>query len=456
MKTLIVEDSATLSAIYEAYLEGTGLDVHSVGSYEAAPTALQAVNPDVVLLDIELPDGNGLDLLGVTTKMPSPPAVVVMTGHGEEFAEDAIRLGAEDFIAKPFDASRLRVTLTNAAKKIQLNQQLDELSASRKQLGRLLGQSPIMQAAYSTIESLAASRVNAFLLGESGTGKELAARAIHDLSSRAPKEFVAVNFATIPDALIESELFGAVEGIQGRAASRKGLIGQAEGGTLFLDEVCDMPFGLQSVLLRFIEDGIYKPVGDDSELRANVRLIAATNRDPLFEMREGRLREDLFYRLHGVPLRMPTLRERGDDVLILADHFLERFVEQEGRTTDGFSEDARAELHRYPWPGNVRQLQNIVHRLVVLGDGGVISLERLREAIEESDYDVGKASSTVSVPNPPAAGLIVEPLWCTERRAIEAAIESCDGNVNRAAGLLEVAPSTIYRKIQSWKAADHD
>jgi two-component system repressor protein LuxO len=386
--------------------------------------------------------------------MKPQPAVVVMTGHGIEFADQAIERGADDFLGKPFDASRLRVTLANVAQRLELTQKLSQLGEKRERLGSILGSSDVMQVVYTTIESLASSRATALITGESGTGKELAARAIHDLSVRAPKEFVAVNCAAIPSDLIESELFGEASGVRGNVRARDGLIKQSDGGTLFLDEVCDMPYELQSVLLRFIQSGSFKPVGSDNEFVADVRILAATNRDPLFEMREGRLREDLFYRLHVVPLRVPPLRERGDDVLLLSTYYLKVFSEQEARETCGFSEDARREFRRYPWPGNVRQLENIIHRLVLMSPEQTIGYEQLRVAIMDSDMVDSTASNPSAITPLTSEARVggVEPLWLTEKRAIQSAIDHCEGNVNRAAGLLEVAPSTIYRKIQSWKS----
>lgn len=215
-----------------------------------------------------------------------------------------------------------------------------------------------------------------------------------------------------------------------------------------------MPYELQSVLLRFIQSGSFKPVGSDNEFVADVRILAATNRDPLFEMREGRLREDLFYRLHVVPLRIPPLRERGADVLLLAEHYLKVFAMREGRQICVFTEDARRELRRYPWPGNVRQLENIIHRLVLMSPDQTIGYEQLRIAIMDSDTldNATILSSATAMPAGMGSSGSVEPLWLTEKRAIQSAIDYCEGNVNRAAGLLEVAPSTIYRKIQSWKS----
>ena len=461
MKTLIVEDSSTLCAIYQAYLDGTGLDVYTVESYNEALDALDSLKPELVLLDIELPDGNGLDLLAETAMMDPPPAVVVMTGHGVEYAEQAIERGADDFLGKPFDASRLRVTLTNAAKKLQLAQQLREISKERQGLRGLVGASPVMQAVYKSIDSLATTRATAFIMGESGTGKELVARAIHDLSARAPREFVTLNCSAMPADRLESELFGLANGDRGTQQSQAGLLSQANHGTLFLDEVCDMSYELQSALLRFIQEGTFKPVGGDGEITVDVRIIASTNRDPLFEMREGRLREDLFYRLHVVPLRIPPLRERHDDIMQLADHFLAVYSETEGRSGVSFSQDCRRELSRYPWPGNVRQLENIAYRVVLMAQGQQVELTDLKQFI--SDSDRGDGSGVVAGKSDRAieifqsnSGASIEPLWMTERRAIQQAIDACGGNINKAAGQLEVAPSTIYRKIQSWKVNGED
>lgn len=454
MKTLIVEDSSTLCAIYQAYLDGAGLDVYTVETFAGALSAVESLKPQLILLDIELPDGNGLDLLAETALMDPQPAVVVMTGHGIEYAEEAMERGADDFLNKPFDASRLRVTLTNAAEKLQLAQKLREISTSRDRLGAIVGGSKVMQAVYDSIDALSATRATAFITGESGTGKELVARAIHTLSARAPGDFVTLNCSALPSDHIETDLFGFTSAVSGAASDRPGLIQQAHGGTLFLDEVCDMPYEMQSLLLRFIQEGTFKPVGGDAEISVDVRIIASTNRDPLFEMREGRLREDLFYRLHVVPLRIPPLRERGEDVLALAHHFLASYTETEQRTISGFDDNCLHEMSRYPWPGNVRQLENIIYRLVLQTQGPKIACEQLKQAILDSDLSDG--TSAVSPRDTHLSrfdeGLLVEPLWLTEKRAIQTAIDACDGNINKAAGLLEVAPSTIYRKIQSWKS----
>ena len=446
MKTLIVEDSATLCAVYSHYLDGSGLDITSVESLSAARQVLTEQRPQLILLDIELPDGSGLDLIDDLQRVSPRPAVVVITGHGDHHAEQAIDRGADDFLSKPFDAARLRVTLLNAADKLKLSPQVADLSASRDRLGSLWGSSPAMQSVYQTLESLAGTLATAFVMGESGTGKELAARAIHEFSARAPGPFVVVDCSALLSEQLEQALFGTEGGF--------GLVAQAASGTLFLDEVCSLSFSAQSTLLRLIQHGTYRPVDGTKELAADVRVIASTNRDPLFEMREGRLREDLYYRLHVVPLRMPPLRERSEDVLLLANNFLAHFAEQEGRPVLELNAAAVEALTHYSWPGNVRQLENAMRQLSLLETGADIDAEAVYRTISGTEMAVDNVRSVVSQAESaeaPSHGGI-EPLWITEKKAIEAAIETCDGSINRAAKHLEVAPSTIYRKIQSWKS----
>ena len=445
MKTLIVEDSATLCAIYSQYLEGSGLQVDLAETLSAARTILAGADVQLVLLDIELPDGNGLDLIDDLQQLSPQPAVVVMTGYGADYAEQAVARGADDFLNKPFDAARLRVTLLNAAEKQKLSRQVASLSVKRERLGSLRGQSSTMQTVFETVESLAGTVATAFVMGESGTGKELAARAIHQLSARAPGPFVVVDCSALGAEQWEPALFGTPES--------EGLIAEAAEGTLFLDEVCSLSFEAQSTLLRLIQHGTYRPIGSAREAAADVRIIASTNRDPLFEMREGRLREDLYYRLHVVPLRMPPVRERPDDVLLLATEFLTRIAEEEGKPPMTVSPPAAEALKHYSWPGNVRQLENAMRQLVLLGRAGVIDEDAVAQMIAGTEIAVdAPALPMLSVAD---GGLQseggIEPLWITEKKAIEAAIAASGGSINRAAKQLQVAPSTIYRKIQSWK-----
>ena len=464
-RIMMVEDSESLSAVYSAYLADRPYELVTAADLESARRELARQRPDIVLLDIELPDGSGMDLLDEIVAMESPPQVIVMTAHGtSDMAVESIRRGAFDFLTKPFDASRLQVTLENAVSQMQLGVRARELaSLQRENYCGFIGKSLAMQAVYKTIDSLASSSATGFIVGESGTGKELAAEAIHQQSDRAKKAFIAINCGAIPSELMESELFGHVKGaFTGAISDREGAAGIADGGTLFLDEVCEMSLELQKKLLRFIQTGTYRKIGSNTLQKVDVRFVCATNRDPIEEVRQGRFREDLFYRLHVVPVRMPPLRERDDDLVMIASHFLRHFSKNEGRSFRGFSPEAVDALRRYPWPGNVRQLQNAMHQLVVLHDGEFVESHMLASEVQGGviDTPTGLAAdlpttdiSRVEAAQPAHRRLreTVEPLWIIEKRAIEEAIDACGGNVNRAAGLLEVAPSTLYRKLTQWR-----
>lgn len=465
-KVLMVEDSASLSTIYKAYLQDSDYNLVAVETLGSAHAALGAFQPDIVLLDIELPDGNGMDFLEEAVRLQSPPKIIIMTAHGSsDMAVQAINKGAFDFLTKPFDAARLKVTLDNAADQLKLGMRAEKLARlERDHYCNFIGKSLAMQSVYTTIDSLAASDATGFIVGESGTGKELAAEAIHQQSPRREAEFIAINCGAIPGELMESELFGHVKGaFTGASTNREGAASVANGGTLFLDEICEMSLDLQKKLLRFIQTGTFRKVGSNILEQVDVRFVCATNRDPLLEVREGRFREDLFYRLHVIPVRMPPLREREADVLMIANHFLQQFSANEGKHFEGFSKDAAAAIQRYPWPGNVRQLQNAMQQVVVLNDAASVEYSMLPEAITSGNLesDAPPAANVASItpgarhPAPLEAHLTrrqqVQPLWLTEKYAVEAAISACDGNINQAAGLLEVAPSTLYRKLQSWK-----
>jgi len=452
MKALIVEDSSTLCAIYEAYLAGLGLEIHTATTLDDARASLSRLKPDFVLLDIELPDGNGLDLLSETGRMTPAPVSVVMTGHGTEWAERALDKGAADFLAKPFDSIRLRVTVQNAMRRKELNDQIDSLSQKRGQLRGLIGSSPPMRAVYDAVERIAAADGTVLILGESGTGKELAARAVHDLSARAAEPFVVVDCAATSVVNFEKEFFGEDARDGGAGWIHRGLVSRAEGGSLFLDEVAELDYAAQSSLLRFIESGVFRSLGADREMSADVRVIASSNRDLLEEVRAGRLREDLYYRLQVLPIRLPPLRERLDDIPNLATTILKRLTTETGKTFEALSKQSEARLVSYAWPGNVRQLENMLRWIATMLIGSDINVDIIDEAIGQFDRqpeDSRASGSPVSPSDVEVEG--VRPLWIVEKEAIEHAIDMSDGNINRAATLLEVAPSTIYRKVQAWK-----
>lgn len=321
-----------------------------------------------------------------------------------------------------------------------------------------VGYSLAMQVLYNKIDSVAASSAPVFILGETGTGKELCAEAIHAKSERVEKLFVPVNCGAIPHELLESEMFGHLKGsFTGAIANRDGLAKQADGGTLFLDEICELPFDLQSKLLRFLQTGYIQPIGAARPQKLNVRIICATNKNLRLEMNEGRFREDLFYRLFVLPLKLPPLRARGADVNLIAEHFLTEFNRQESKNFTRFSQEAMFAMENYDWPGNVREVQNAVRLAVVMNDGPVVERAMLDETLGESDHqpilDVSAFQTVSKDAFKPLGFQSSRQLWQIERDAIEAAIVACEGSVPRAAEQLGVSPSTIYRKRETWQAS---
>lgn len=454
---LLVEDQTALARTYQGFLRQ---EPYRIKHVDSGADALQAINdgPSAVLLDLKLPDMNGLEILKTIAGRQLNVPVVVITANGSmQTAIDAMREGAADYLVKPFTAERLKVTLRNVLEKQTLTSTLKVYreEIDRKNFQGFIGSSLSMQAVYRAIESAATSKATVFLTGESGTGKEIAARAVHDLSGRTGR-FVPLNCGAIPRDLMESEVFGHVKGaFTGALAEREGAARQAHLGTLFLDEVCEMDLQLQTKLLRFLQTAQVAKVGGNTLEDVDVRIVCATNRNPKDEVLAGRFREDLYYRLHVIPIHMPPLRERGDDVVEIAEHFFRSFAKQENRTFELMSENAKAWLRRYTWPGNVRELQNVVHNIVVMSRSTVIDhdivndLENLKEnwpsAKSEPNSDYPPVSPSLS-----QLGDLIQPLSVVERRAIENALELCGGDVRRAALFLDIAPATIYRKLKSW------
>ncbi|MCC7274925.1 MAG: sigma-54-dependent Fis family transcriptional regulator [Alphaproteobacteria bacterium] len=451
---LLIEDTPSLAALYVEYLRREPIRVVTVATGGEGIAAIRGHAPAAVLLDLNLPDMPGMEILKEVTTNKYGCSVIVVTAHGSiNVAVEAMRHGAYDFLMKPFDPDRLKVTLRNALAHQKLLTMVETYRETfdRTGLGCLIGSSLPMQQVYRIIESAAPSRATVFVTGESGTGKELCAAAIHQLSPRRGGPYVALNCAAISRELIESEIFGHVKGaFTGATVDRDGAASRANGGTLFLDELCEMDLSLQSKLLRFLQTSSFVRVGGNHEETADLRFICATNRDPFVEVRAGRLREDLFYRLHVVPVHMPPLRERGEDVLLLANYFLSRFAEEEGRHFRGFAPDAEAALLNYDWPGNVRQLQNAIRNAVVLNDGETVTASMLPAPLTT-------VASSAAAPAAAAATTVhaaevgdIRPLADIERETIERAIALCGGNIPRAAELLDISPSTIYRKRQRW------
>jgi two-component system repressor protein LuxO len=456
---LMIEDSTSLSALYQEYLRPTEYHTTIFNLAKPALAWLETHTPDAVLLDLKLPDEDGFEVLAEIKNRGIPTEVLIITAHGSvDYAVQAIRAGAADFLEKPFDAKRLQTSLRNILEKNELKKQVEKVRRTffLDNFEGFIGRSLEMQAVYRIIECAAKSKATVFITGESGTGKEICAEAIHKQSNRRDEPFVALNCAAIPKDLMESEIFGHVKGaFTGAHAAREGAAGKADGGTLFLDEVCEMDIDLQSKLLRFIQTGSFHRVGSDKSLNVDIRIVCATNRDPMVEVRKGRFREDLYYRLHVIPVALPPLRARGEDILELARHFLIKFSNEEEKFFTELTQDAERKILRYSWPGNVRELENVVRNAVVLNDGPQISAKELAgmQSITGHANEHFNLNQTTDQPIPESISKesgSIRPLWQVEKTTIENAIDQCGGNVPKAASLLEVSPSTLYRKLQSW------
>ena len=459
---LIIEDSPSLALGYAAQLEEAGYLVTLASTLAEARELLSGGTFAAALLDLQLPDGDGLTLL--EARAPDAPAFIVITSDGSlSRAIAAMRLGAFDFLVKPVSGTRLLSTVRSAADQAQSGQKKTPTKAAKDedQFHGFIGRSPAMRQVYRTIEQVADSRAAVFVTGESGTGKEVTAEALHAASRRSSRAFVAINCGAIPENLLESELFGHVKGaFTGAVENRIGAAKAADGGTLFLDEICEMELKLQVKLLRFLQTGLIQQVGSSRAEPVDVRIVCATNRDPFREISEGRFREDLFYRLNVIPLHLPALRERGDDILLLAERLAASIAREEGRGDMHLSSASRAQILAHAWPGNVRELQNSLRRAIVTAPGNEIEVEIAHAAAAHT-------SRTAPAPFPPAgeppvsaamqgrapadlSGLEDLTLAEVERVVIEAAIERHNGNITQAAKRLKVNPSTIYRKLEKW------
>ena len=459
---LIIEDSPSLALGYAAQLEEAGYLVTLAATLEDARQALLGGTFTAALLDLQLPDGDGLTLLEARDK--TGPAFIVITSDGSlSRAIAAMRLGAFDFLVKPVSGTRLLSTMRSAVDQAQAAEKKAPTKPANDgdRFHGFIGRSPAMKQVYRTIEQVADSRAAVFVTGESGTGKEVTAEALHAASRRRNRAFVAINCGAIPENLLESELFGHVKGaFTGAVENRIGAAKAADGGTLFLDEICEMELKLQVKLLRFLQTGLIQQVGSSRAEPVDVRIVCATNRDPFREIGEGRFREDLFYRLNVIPLHLPALRERGDDILLLAERLAASIAQEEGRNEMHLSNASRAQILGHAWPGNVRELQNSLRRAIVTAPGNEIEIdiphgEARRTANATSTafrplQDV-RDPGHIQMPAPvDLSGLEGLTLAEVERMVIEAAIERQNGNITQAAKSLAVNPSTIYRKLEKW------
>ncbi len=474
-RVLLVEDSTSNATVYKSYLmDNYSVDLAMTG--HDALTMFSSKTYQSILLDVQLPDMSGLDVLRQVRSENANIPIVIITAHGSvDIALEAMREGASDFLSKPFDKARLSVTIANLIKEYELSQIVKtyEKSRGRSEFFSMVGSSLPMQSVYNIIESAASSKATVFITGESGTGKELCAEAIHKSSPRSSKGFVALNCAAIPHELLESEIFGHMKGaFTGASSSREGAAARAHEGTLFLDEIGEMPLSLQSKLLRFIQTGRFQPVGSSKEVEVDIRFVCATNRDPLEEVKAGRFREDLYYRLHVIPIDMPPLRNRNKDVLQIAESFIKQIASDENKNFTGLEEDVAEIFLKYDWPGNVRELGNVIRNVIVLNNGSKISSDMLPHPLNGNNKVRLTDNPPVNEPEPTNDRVSVEsspkekdgdrigfqliddivPLWLAEKRYIEQVIEKCNGNVPKAAAFLDISASTIYRKRQQWEA----
>lgn len=440
---LIVDDDNAIRETLAEIGRDSGFTVALAASVRDALLQLERRAPDLVLTDVRLPEGSGMDIF--KNAGAASAEVVVMTGHGTlDNAVQALRLGATDYLVKPICMERLNAILARIASSAggsPPGQPFEEPG----RFGKMYGDSPPMRELYRQISRVAPTDVTVLLVGESGTGKELAAHAIHQLSARRQRPFLAVNCGAISPHLIESEMFGHERGsFTGADRQHKGYFERADGGTLFLDEVTEMPLDLQVKLLRVLETGQFMRVGTHREVGCDIRIIAATNRNPEQAVQEGKLREDLYYRLNVFPLALPPLRERGEDIALLADRFLQTQNAESG-AGKRFSARATAALAQYEWPGNVRELKNFVRRAFIMAEGDELEADQLTPQVSPGGESSG---GQVSVP-------VGETLAEADRRLILATLVRCKGVKKQAAALLGISPKTLYNRLEEYAAAGH-
>jgi DNA-binding NtrC family response regulator len=459
LRVLVVDDHQASAEGLRDYLQEWGHEARTAGGAEEASAVIQAWRPDGVVCDLLMPPGpGGIELLRAARARDPWIGFIMLTGHGTiEDAVRAIREGAFDFLTKPVDLERLRHLLVRLAER---NEMRSEVARLRRQLGSfgegaaLVSRSPAMRRVGEVLERVAPSSASVLITGESGSGKDFVAQTLHDLSDRARAPFVAVSCPAIPEALLESELFGHVRGaFTGALVDHAGLFEHAAGGTLFLDEITEMSPGLQAKLLRVLETRRFRRVGGGEEKVSDLRILAATNRDAEGAVREGRLREDLYYRLNVFHLHVPPLRERREDLAPLAANFVAAYSERNQRPVEGLSHEAFAALERYDWPGNVRELRNAIERAVVLARGSVIEIGDLPQRIARPPVVLAAAASS-SMAGASASGMsrgrAVEPLDDLERRAILGALQNFKQNKTHAARALGISLKTLHNKLKRY------
>jgi len=450
IRILIVDDEESFVRSLSFALRTEGMDVTGVHSGEDAFLAVRKQQFDIILLDLRLPGADGMEVLTSIQKLDISIPVIMISAHGDtRAAVQAVKNGAADYLSKPFELDELIHTIKTTLDQSQVALELDyHRRRDAVPANGLIGDCAAMSALRTTIDRVAqSSATRILLLGESGTGKALVARAIHSQSPRHDRAFVEVNCAALPEQLIESELFGAEKGsYTGAHQKRTGLVRLADSGTLFLDEIGELPLALQAKFLHFLENGDYRPVGAERSASADVRVIAATNRDLAEQVRLGQFREDLFYRLNVITIDIPALRARGEDILSLVSHFADRQAQAEGCRPIEFDSETQGMLRTHPWRGNVRELKNLIERLTILYPGKTISADVLPGEFHQTDdphYSDG-ANRLSNTAHPQ----LQDRLDVTERHIVQDALEQADGHKGRAAEILGISRHALKRRLQ--------
>jgi two-component system response regulator AtoC len=451
-RVLVVDDEENIRLVLRTLLKRHGYEVETAPGGEEAVGLVESLGPDVVITDVRMPRMGGMDLLGTLRAKGNDATVIVMSAYGNlDQAIDAIKAGAYDYIQKPFKPDEVVLALRKAEERESLrreNRVLREEIRREHRFEDILAKSSLMQGVFRTIAKIANYKTTVLITGESGVGKELVARALHTRSSRAGEPFIVVNCGAIPENLLESELFGHKKGAFTDAVhDRSGLFSEADAGTLFLDEIGELPLGLQVKLLRVLEDGKIRKLGETKDVTVDVRIVAATHRDLLKETQKGRFREDLFYRLNVLPIVVPPLRERREDIPVLIEHFMARNNARLGTSINGLDSEARRLLYEHPWPGNVRELENTIERAMVLCESDKLMPSDLPERIREAQNPVQMqlASGELSVKK---TTRIIEEIL------IRRALQKTKGNRTRAAEVLEISHRALLYKIKDYKITD--
>ncbi|MCA9596035.1 MAG: sigma-54-dependent Fis family transcriptional regulator [Myxococcales bacterium] len=451
-RVLVVDDEENLRLVLKTLLRRNGYEVETAESGEEALGLVETFGPDFVLTDVRMPKMGGLDLLATLKAKGNDATVIVMSAYGNtDLAIEAMKGGAYDYVQKPFKPDEVVLALRKAEERELLrreNRALREEIRKENKFEDILAKSGKMQDIFRTIAKIAEYKTTVLVSGESGVGKELVARAIHQRSSRRGGSFVAVNCGAIPENLLESELFGHKKGaFTDAVADRRGLFEEATGGTLFLDEIGELPLGLQVKLLRVLEDEKIRRVGETRDVKVDVRIIAATHRDLMAETKAGRFREDLFYRLNVLPIHVPPLRDRREDIPLLVEHFVTRNNARLGTNIRGLDSECRRLLYEYSWPGNVRELENTIERAMVLAEGDQLVAADLPERIREARDPVQMQLSSGELSVKKTMRIIEEIL-------IRRALQKTKGNRTRAAEVLEISHRALLYKIKDYQITD--